>query len=509
MAANNLTIGVQYKPTNVVKDAATGKQTYLPVVLFYFNCDPQTANMVVASGVSKGLNVNGNSVVKKVKAEKIEDFIMKSEVFQKIIGEFEKYGYVYDLNNRDVLLQEAQQSIDNYVQNGMQKQINADVSTFLDKLIDLMEKNMNDPNFQAFLNTINVGKFMSPNDIDRLTDLTIDNKIMALTQWLNQGRQGNPKFIATAKQYKLAGYQVNQGATPMYIMGPKKGSVEGRSKGQAAADLGITDAATNNKRQVDLDRLSHDKDYGHNNVKNFQLWGPCYSILDCTNISNSNLEDYIDQHMADGFSFDASATDVKAQSQAQAQVKSDILSKFQMDNQGKISDTAMCENAKKYADSIGDKKLAAVAVNKSALEVIDFLVNNNEVYLRKKQQRYAQHSPQSLQLLKALAIKVLGLDATEADKTIAANAKSLRNNGKVNKDLFYEVAAELENIYFILKGISEAKTANDMLMFVLDACGISVEEFRNMPENEQEANEMVSNVRENFIRTFNKLIITH
>jgi hypothetical protein len=221
------------------------------------------------------------------------------------------------------------------------------------------------------------------------------------------------------------------------------------------------------------------------------------------------LEDYIDQNMADGFSIDSSATDIKTQSQAQAQVKSGILSKFQSDNQNNISDTAMCENAKKYADSIGDKKLASIAVNKSALEVIDFLVNNNEVYLRKKQQRYAQHSPQSLQLLKALAIKVLGLDSTEADRTIAANAKSLRNNGKVNKDLFYEVAAELENIYFILKGISEAKTASDMLMFVLNACGISVDEFKNMPENEQEAEEMMNNIKENFIRTFNKLIITH
>lgn len=507
MAVNNLTIGVQYKPTNVVKDAATGKQTYLPVVLFYFNCDPQTANMVVASGVSKGLNVNGNSVVKKVKAEKIEDFIMKSEVFQKIIGEFEKYGYAYDLNNRDALLQEAQQQIDNYVQNGMQKQINADVSTFIDNLVDLMEKNLNDPNFQAFLHAVNIKKFMSGDDIDQLTDLKITNKIMALSQWINHGRQGTPKFIATAKQYRLAGYQVNPGATPMYIMGPHKDEVVGRSKSQVISDYGITDLASNDKRQIDVDRLSHDKDYGHNNAKKFQLWGPCYSILDCTNVANSNLEDYIDK-LGD-FSVNITTTDAKSQAQAQVQAKSDILSKFQMDNQNIISDSVMCQNAKKYADNIGDKKLAAVANNQSATDVIKFLVNNNEVYLRNKQQRYAQHSPQSLQLLEALAIKVMGLDATEADKVIAANAKSLRNNGKVNKDLFYSVAAELENIYFILKGISEAKSSSDMLMFVLNACGISVDEFRNMPENEQEANEMVSNVRENFIRTFNKLLITH
>ena len=219
------------------------------------------------------------------------------------------------------------------------------------------------------------------------------------------------------------------------------------------------------------------------------------------------MEDYIDK-LGD-FAVNITTTDAKSQAQAQVQAKSDILSKFQMDNQNIISDSVMCQNAKKYADNIGDKKLAAVANNQSATDVIKFLVNNNEVYLRNKQQRYAQHSPQSLQLLEALAIKVMGLDATEADKVIAANAKSLRNNGKVNKDLFYSVAAELENIYFILKGISEAKSSSDMLMFVLNACGISVEEFRNMPENEQEANEMVSNVRENFIRTFNKLLITH
>ena len=330
---------------------------------------------------------------------------------------------------------------------------------------------------------------------------------MALAQWLNHGRQGTPKFIATAKQYRLAGYQVNPGATPMYIMGPHKDEVVGRSISQVISDYGITDLASNDKRQIDVDRLSHDKDYGHNNAKKFQLWGPCYSILDCTNVANSNLEDYIDK-LGD-FAVNITTTDAKSQAQAQVQAKSDILSKFQMDNQNIISDSVMCQNAKKYADNIGDKKLAAVANNQSATDVIKFLVNNNEVYLRNKQQRYAQHSPQSLQLLEALAIKVMGLDSTEADKVIAANAKSLRNNGKVNKDLFYSVAAELENIYFILKGISEAKSSSDMLMFVLNACGISVEEFRNMPENEQEANEMVSNVRENFIRTFNKLLITH
>ena len=79
----------------------------------------------------------------------------------------------------------------------------------------------------------------------------------------------------------------------------------------------------------------------------------------------------------------------------------------------------------------------------------------------------------------------------------------------INKGLFYSVASDLENIYYILNGLAESTTANDMLKFVLDSCGISVEEFKNMPNTEQEAQEAVNNVRENFIRTFNKLLITH
>ena len=61
----------------------------------------------------------------------------------------------------------------------------------------------------------------------------------------------------------------------------------------------------------------------------------------------------------------------------------------------------------------------------------------------------------------------------------------------------------------LLNGLAESTTANDMLKFVLDSCGISVEEFKNMPNTEQEAQEMTNNIKESFIRTFNKLLITY
>jgi hypothetical protein len=281
--------------------------------------------------------------------------------------------------------------------------------------------------------------------------------------------------------------------------------VQGRSKKQVVSDYGITDLDTNYKRKIDVDRLSHDKDYGHNNVSQFQLWGPCYSILDCTNMGSSNLEDYIEKmENADGFS-DPSAMD----KDAQAKMKADILDKFAMDNQNIISDSAMCENAKKFAGKIGDKKLLSVANSGDAYAVIRFLVENNETYLRNSKQRYAQYSTQNKTLLEALACKVLGVNTSQADSIIASNAGSLRKNGKANKELYISLSAELENIYYIMKGINEAKSGNDMLMFVLKSCGISPEEFRNMPNTEEEAIEEFNNVRENFVRTFNKLLIKY
>lgn len=503
--ANILTIGVHYEPNYKIKDT-TGQERFEPIVIFYFNSDNKTANLVAGSGVSKGLTVDGDSVVKKVKANVYKEFINGANVFVRIIKEFEKYGYVYDMADNAKLVASVEQEIENKNKAGLQKKINTDVSSFIDQLVEMMEQNMNDPKFVQYLGSIGQIKHaMSGEDIDKLTDLKYSNKLMALTQWINHGRQGSPGYIATKKQFLLAGYQVNPGATPMYIMGPKSGVVQGRSKKQVVADFGITDLDANDKRKIDVDRLSHDKDYGHNNVSQYQLWGPCYSILDCTNMGNSNLEDYIAKmENADGFS-DPSTMD----KDAQAKMKADILDKFAMDNKNIISDSAMCENAKKYADKIGDKKLSSVANNGNAYNVIKFLVENNETYLRNSKQRYAQYSTQNKILLEALACKMLGVNASQADSIIASNAGSLRKNGKANKELFISISAELENIYYIMKGINEAKSGNDMLMFVLNSCGISPEEFKNMPNTEEEAIENFNNVRENFVRTFNKLLIKH
>lgn len=494
--AVNLTIGCKYDPAYTVKKA-DGTSSIEPVVYFYFNCDSQTAQIIDGLGVSKGLRAEGNSLVKIVKADKYRDFIFGSSVFPRIIETLEKYGYVYDVNKRDALADSVQQEIDNFAKSGLQKQINADVASFVEQLVEAMKKNLNDPNFMAYFNSIgNIRKYVGDDELDKLVDFTVENKVLALTQWLKAGNQGSPYYIATKKQFRLAGYDVDANATPMYLIGPNPEDLERRSERQAIADYGIHDYDTNDKRKIDVSKLVNDKNYGHNGVKRFKLFGPYYSINQCTESRNSNLKDYIAGHTyGDNVNMDVDKD-------TQAKMKSDVMAKIEFENQKVISDSSMCQNARKYAENKGDKKLASIASRGDAASVITFLVTNAETYLRNEAQRYAPHTGESKKLLEALALKIMGLRVDYADREIMSRA----NNLSINKQLLVSITSDLENIYNILNGLVESVVNNDMLMFVLNSCGISVDEFRRLPNTEEEAMGMYNNVRENFIRIFNNLL---
>jgi hypothetical protein len=76
-----------------------GKTIFSPTVLFYFNCDNRTANVVAGSGVAKGLAVDGDALVRAVKVDDYKKFIYGKNAFPKILSALEQTGgYVYDVN---------------------------------------------------------------------------------------------------------------------------------------------------------------------------------------------------------------------------------------------------------------------------------------------------------------------------------------------------------------------------------------------------------------------------
>lgn len=503
--AKLLTIGCAYHPNEKVKnpDGTSSKVSLLDI---YFNCDARTASLIHGSGVVKGVHVDGDSLVKTIMADKYKDFIYGKKAFPTIISEFEKYGYVFDMSKLDELNDSIEQTINNFAQSGIQTKINNDVYAFIEQLLDAMEKNMNDPNFMAFLDSIGaIKKFVGNDNLDDLLELTPENKLMILTQWLASGHQGSPTYVATKKQFKEGGYVVNPNATPLYFV--YRTDAVKRSRKKTLSDIGATQADwdSDDLLKVQVAKLQNDKDFGNNNAKSFRVGEPYYDISECTPFRQSNLMDKILARDS------AKNINRDLDKDANLKKKSDVIANIQTINQNILDNNTMCQNAKAYADKIGDKKLARVASSGIASQVVKFLADNAEAYLRNAAQRNSgQHTRQTRDLLEALALKKLGLGSQDVDRIIVQNCNFLRRNGKVNKDMFITVASDLENIYYIMSNnLNESVVSNDMLKFVLDSCGVSVEEFKNMPQNEMEANEMVNDVRESFIRTFNKLLIAH
>ena len=85
------------------------------------------------------------------------------------------------------------------------------------------------------------------------------------------------------------------------------------------------------------------------------------------------------------------------------------------------------------------------------------------------------------------------------------NMRSIRGYGGLNKQAFYNVGSDFENIIYILNGINESVSENTF-MWMLKTLGISVDEFKTMPNTEEEANEMMDGIKESFIKTFNKIL---
>jgi hypothetical protein len=75
----------------------------------------------------------------------------------------------------------------------------------------------------------------------------------------------------------------------------------------------------------------------------------------------------------------------------------------------------------------------------------------------------------------------------------------------LNKKTFHAIGSDFENIVGIINGVKES-VSNNTLMWMLNVLGMSVEEYKAMPNTEEEADNMFNGVRESFIRTFNNLL---
>lgn len=495
--AKLLKIGVEYIP-NYSVTLPDGTKKIEPRVMFYFDSDSKTANLVAASGVAKGLKAKDDVVIKTISVDKYKDFIYGQKLFPRILAEFEKYGYVYDTSNLNSLEADVEQEIQNTLNSDASSKIYADNTSFIDDIIKAMEENLNDPKFLNYVNAVGSIQYVGDDVLSKVTKLSYKNTCMVLSQWVNHGNPGAPSYLATKRQWlKFFNRDVNPGATPLYIVNPK--DVTHRSLKQTMAAYGVTQAQydANPMIRKQIDTLMNDKDYGIYNNSKFGLNGisPYYDY------SQTSLH----PGLQDNYDFDnigISNVD-KDKDKAEDEKRGDILATATGAN-NRMSEEDIIKNLEAYAVKNNDTELINIlkSGNKTIVKSIDYLAENSKTILREVDDR-----KKSLYkgILVALVLKRIQIDVDYSDRLISQNMGQLRNYGGLNKQAFYAVGADFENIIFIINGINEA-VGNDEFMWMLKTLGISVDEFKSMPNTEQEAEEMVNGVRESFIKTFNKLL---
>ena len=495
--AKLLKIGAAYVPNQKIV-LPDGTQKIEPRVLFYFNSDDRTSNIVAGSGVAKGLKAEGDSVVKAVKVDKYKDFIYGQNVFPKILSAFERCGYVYDTNQLNALEASVEQEIQNVLNSDASNKIYADNSSFIDDIIKAMEENLNDPKFLSYVNAVGSIQYVGDDVLSKVTKLSYKNTCMVLSQWVNAGKQGQPTYLATKRQWsKFFNRDVVPGATPLYIVNPK--DVTPRSVRQTMSDYGVTQAQYDSNPMIrkQIDTLTNDKDYGQYNNSSFGLNGisPYYDYSE-TVLQPGEQSNYDFDNMEVG-NID------KDKDKAEDEKRGDILAAATGANDRK-SEEDIIKSLQEYAVKNNNTDLINIIKNGNnvIIKSVEYLAENSKTILREVDQK-KKNLYQGV--LVALVLKRLKINPDYSDRLLTSNMSQLREYGGLNKKVFYAVGSDFENIISIINGINES-VSNSTLMWMLNTLGMSVEEFKALPNSEEDAGEMLNNVKESFIKTFNNLL---
>jgi len=321
---------------------------------------------------------------------------------------------------------------------------------------------------------------------------------MVLSQWVNAGKGGQPTYLATKRQWsKFFNRDVVPGATPLYIVNPK--DVVHRSLKQTMKDYGVTQAQYDSNAMIrkQIDTLMNDRDYGQYNNSNFGLNGisPYYDYS----------ETVLQQGAQSNYDFDNMNTgNVDTEKdKAEDEKRGDILAAA-TGVKAKKSDADIIKNLEAYA--VKNNNTDLINILKSGgnviIKAVEYLADNSKTILREVD---ANKKKLYKGVLVAFVLKRLQIDTDYSDRLLMNNMSQLRTYGGLNKAVFHAVGSDFENIITLINGVNES-VSNGTLMWMLNAIGMSVEEYKALPNNEQEASEMLNNVRESFIKTFNNLL---
>jgi len=493
--AKLLKIGAAYVP-NYEVTLSDGSKKIEPHVIFFFEADPRTAAIVASSCGVKNLEAKDDYVMRPIKVDLYKKFIYGQKMLPTILDAFEKNGYVYDKNNLNQLEANVEKEIQSVLSSDASSQIYADKSSFIDDIIKALEDNLKNPAFTSYVQSIGAVQYVGDDVIGKLTTLSYDNTCLVMSQWIKAGKQGHPTHLATRRQWsKFFNRDISPSGIPLYIVTPK--DTVKRSKAQTMAAFGVTqaqyDADAMLRRQIDT--LKNDKDYGIMNNAKFGLNGisPYYDLSD-TVLQPGQPEVYDWQNNCP---ININVNKTKQEDEK----KGEIINAVMGDRKTESDIMTALTN---YATKKNDTNLLSILTSKgnTVRRAFEYLAENSKTILREDDQRKKNLY---LNVLLIFLFVRFGVDTDYANTLLSRYSSQISSYGGLNKKTFHAIGSDFENIVGIINGVKES-VSNNTLMWMLNVLGMSVEEYKAMPNTEEEADNMFNGVRESFIRTFNNLL---
>ena len=176
----------------------------------------------------------------------------------------------------------------------------------------------------------------------------------------------------------------------------------------------------------------------------------------------------------------------------------------------KIDIAAVLNNVAQYAAKNNDQALADLATKKDVTKIVEYLAEKSATINRevdeKKKRNYRD-------ILIALALKRLRVNVNYSDKLLKKAVDNLnpwynRLSGttmKLTRKAFHAIGSDFEDMIGIFFGINESVSDNTIL-WMLNQLGMSVEEYKNMPYDDEDSENQLNDVRESFVNVYKKLI---
>ena len=522
--AKILKFGVSYIPNREVFDKKLNQKVTEDVVVLSLYLDDKSAPAVLPYlqnilpnrvHLSKS---SPNTINITVPEDKFSIFANPSgKLMGKVLSIIEQNtGYVADANSLSSLQSRLNLAKDE-IKNADSNAVATVTNQYIKDLVNGMVKDYNDPRFQQIMNSIHVfsnGGFCSQgnvyNDSDVLfkeTKLTVENILRILAQWTKAGRNGIPTYLATANQWdRYFGGKVRQDALKLYIMRPNEG-VAGVSKKTVARQLNIDPsyAHASGAKGKAIGSLARGGGMDNWRQKATKFAPVCYyDVSDVDNVDPNSLtgdtSNYYDPNTVTTDTVDAdAATDNNTKDASK-----DIVS----NNPNMTEDILRKKLLKLSADTKRDGIRLAIQRD-GTIGGLTYLISNSKEILRDHDVSRKQATVEQVLFIILRHYRIPELENVMIDLWKKYISKLIRSDHTVNEQLIVELWSFAYNIISVLDGIKESGGCSLSLADVIQYLGLTVDDFKRLPKTKEEALLNRQEVRENFIKTFNNLLIIH